>query len=119
LFGTDHRLRCQWLIALIPVGVLLTHSYLWWRGKMASNGELRYLLVVSPFWGLLAAKGWEWVFSRCRLESAVGWAGIAALAPAFSNSFYPVIPIRQAGDSTRSQEVAQWYREYSGRWAYP
>ena len=77
------------------------------------------MLVVSPFWGLLAAKGWEWVFSRCRLQSAVGWAGIAALVPAFSNSFYKVIPLQPTKESIRAEQAAKWYGQYEGRAAYP
>src|SRR5205814_8039293 len=50
------------LIALVPLLVLAGHSILYATGKMASSGEMRYMLVVAPFWGLLAAKGWAWIF---------------------------------------------------------
>ena len=36
----------------VPLGILAVHSYLHWRGKMASNGELRYMLIVAPFWSI-------------------------------------------------------------------
>jgi hypothetical protein len=51
VFVNDHRARCEVLIAVIPIGVLVVHSLLYWRGLMASNGELRYMLTVAPFWG--------------------------------------------------------------------
>src|SRR5207249_4799215 len=54
--------RFQLLIAAIPFGILAVHSLLYCLGRMASNGELRYLLIVAPFWALLAAQGWEWAF---------------------------------------------------------
>jgi hypothetical protein len=98
LFGSDHRLRCQWLIAVIPWMILVGHSLLYWRGKMASNGELRYMLVVSPFWALLAAAGWEWAFDRCQWPGAVAWAGGAALAPIVFNVVYRVVPIALKDD---------------------
>ena len=44
---------------LIPVAMLVGHSLLWWLGKMASYGEIRYLLIVAPFWAMLAAIGWQ------------------------------------------------------------
>src|SRR5439155_64693 len=59
-----HRASCQFLIAAIPLSILAVHTLLYWLGRMASNGELRYLLIVAPFWALLAAKGWEWTFDR-------------------------------------------------------
>ena len=57
------------LVALLGFGtvvllaMVLLHSYLWWRGQMASSGELRYLLVTAPLWGVIGARGWERAFS--------------------------------------------------------
>ena len=45
----NHIGRCQMLIALIPLMILTVHSLLYWLGRMASNGEIRYMLVVAPF----------------------------------------------------------------------
>jgi uncharacterized membrane protein len=75
LLKADHRTRCQWLIAILPLMILLGHSVLFWLGRMASSGELRYMLVVAPFWALLAAKGWEWAFERCQWNRPILWAG--------------------------------------------
>jgi hypothetical protein len=47
------------LLFAIPIAMLVGHSLLWWLGKMASYGEIRYLLIVGPFWALLAAVGWQ------------------------------------------------------------
>lgn len=110
LFGPDHRLRCQWLIALIPLSVLLVHSFLYWRGLMASNGELRYLLVAAPMWALLAARGWEWGFARIGWGRPLVWAGLGLLFPVLVNGLiYKVVPLQMTGNWIRAQEVAHWY----------
>jgi len=70
-----HLARCQRLIAIIPLLILVGHSLLYATGKLASSGELRYMLVVAPFWGLLSARGWEWVFARFNRRRTVTWAG--------------------------------------------
>lgn len=53
----SHSFRCELLIAAIPLMILVGHSVLYAMGKMASNGELRYMLIVAPFWALLATRG--------------------------------------------------------------
>jgi hypothetical protein len=106
----DHEERCQALIAAIPLMILAGHSVLYWLGKMASNGELRYMLVVAPFWGLLAAKGWEWTFDRLRWRFVHTAAALAALLPMMVNLIYPTIPIHLSGDGHKAREVARWYR---------
>lgn len=118
-FTRDHRLRCQRLIALIPWMILLGHSLLYWRGKMASNGELRYMLVVSPFWALLAAAGWEWAFDRCHWRGAVAWAGAAALVPIGFNLYYPEVPIALKDDWAMAEQVSRWYRTEAPTRDYP
>jgi hypothetical protein len=110
LFGPDHLRRVQWLIALIPLMIMAGHSYLAWRGKMASNAEPRYLLVAAPMWALLTAKGWEWLFDRRRWKSAVAWAGIAVLVPGLANAVYKVIPLKLNNEGMRAEEVSGWYR---------
>jgi hypothetical protein len=89
----DHRLRCDLLIAVLPLAILAGHSWLYWRGEMASNGEIRYLLVAAPFWALLAAGGWEYIFSFLNWSRLYLLAGAAALLPAIANIIYPVIPL--------------------------
>ncbi len=105
-----HRGQCQGLIATVPLLVLVVHSVLWWRGRMASNGELRYLLVVAPFWTLLAAKGWEWLFERMDWRRPVMWAAVAALAPLGVNAAYPVVPLKEYEDTRLARQVSEWYR---------
>jgi hypothetical protein len=90
--------------------ILVGHSYLYWRGKMSSSGELRYMLVAAPFWGLLTAKGWEWIFDRCRLRGVFLWAGVAAILPIGANVMWRCIPIKYSSDWVRAEEVAKWYR---------
>jgi hypothetical protein len=111
LWPRDHTERCQMLIAAIPLMILVGHSVLYWLGKMASNGELRYMIIVAPFWGLLAAKGWEWTFARLHWRHVYIPAAIVALLPIFVNASYQVIPIHLSGDGVKAREVAKWYRE--------
>jgi len=119
LFGTDHRLRCQWLIAIIPVMILVGHSGLFWMGRMASSGELRYMMVVAPLWALLGANGWEWAFVRCRLRNAVAWAGVAAMLPIFANVVYRVVPRKMDEQSKRALAVVKWYESSGLSQRYP
>ncbi|MGA3067164.1 MAG: hypothetical protein ABSF29_09990 [Tepidisphaeraceae bacterium] len=58
LVGRDHRARVGFLLAAIPLAVLLGHSLLYCLGMLSSNGEARYLLVAAPMWGVLSARGW-------------------------------------------------------------
>jgi hypothetical protein len=127
-FLTDHRARCRVLIAVLPALILVGHSLLYWLGKMASNGEARYMLIVAPFWGLLSAAGWEWVFDRLRWRRAVLWAGLAAAFPVMLNSRlhigplpvgFKVIPLVLSEDWHRAREVAEWYRTAEIRDRYP
>lgn len=110
-FFDDDRTRAQALIAGLPLMILLGHSVLYALGKMASNGEPRYMLVVAPFWGLLSALGWEFVFTRLQWRGVLRWAGVAALLPALSNQFvYKVLPLTPAEDWRHAQAIADWYR---------
>jgi hypothetical protein len=116
----DHRLRVQWLIALLPLSILFGHSVLYVLGKMASNGELRYLLIVAPFWGLLSAIGWEWIFQRFELCRPLLWAGVASILPVFVNVSWQVVPLTMSDDWREAEHVARWYgqRDEAGRYPY-
>lgn len=112
--------RTQFLIAAIPLMILGGHSLLYWLGRMASNGELRYMLVVAPFWGLLSAKGFEWAAGRLNLRWPMAWAAGLAVVPVLVNLHYPVLPLRLTRDGARARAVAEWYRgDGAVRTAYP
>jgi hypothetical protein len=125
----SHRLRCDLLIVAIPLMILAGHSVLYFLGKMASNGELRYLLIVAPFWGLLGARGWEWLWQRFDWRHPFAWAGLAALLPASINfkfelpagyTFgYKVLPLVLHEDWQTARNVARWYRESGIDKEYP
>jgi hypothetical protein len=115
----DHLRRCHWLIAAVPLMVLAGHSLLYWRGWMASNGELRYMLVVTPFWGLLAALGWQWAFERLGLSKPLIWAAAAALMPVLANLAYPIVPLRPEPEWSQAKQAEQWYRGASITADYP
>jgi hypothetical protein len=120
-FRNDHRLRCDVLIAGIPLSILAGHSVLYAAGKMASSGELRYMLVVAPFWALLSARGWHWFFERFDWKRIYVWAGVAALFPAAANCYYVVVPRSNARDPEwqRVAQVVSWYTTSDVRGAYP
>jgi len=111
-FGERHRLVCQRLVALVPLSILVGHSILYATGRLASSGELRYMLVVAPFWGLLSARGWEWVFTRLNWNRAVTWAGFAALAGGLANVVYPIVPLvpKPDEDYANAKRFVDWYR---------
>ena len=118
-FTSDHRRRCNVLIAAIPLSVLAGHSVLTWLGKMASNGELRYMLVVAPFWALLAARGWGWLFARLDWPAPRAWACGAAALPLVVNRMYTVLPQRPMPDWVEAAAIAGWYKDGPISTEYP
>jgi len=118
-FFGDHIERCQACIAFLPLGIFAGHSLLYWLGKMASNGELRYMLAVAPFWGLLSAKGWEWFFERLELRRPLVWAAVLSLAPILTNRVYPVVPLVYMDDWKQGKQIAAWLDETPLRKDYP
>jgi hypothetical protein len=127
-FWADHRARCQVLIAVVPLLILVAHSLLHWLGKMASSGEIRYMLVVAPFWGPLSACGWEFIFERFRRRHVYVAAGIASLLPAIVNQKpyiagrvvgYQVVPLQMTEGFKRARAAAEWYRDWPLRDRYP
>lgn len=107
-FFSDHTARCQVILAALPLSILAGHSLLWWRGLMASSGELRYLLVVAPMWAMLTATGIEWAFTRVR-RSPWLFVTVAALVPVAYNIYYPVVPFGLYDDDLLAKDVAAWY----------
>src|SRR4029079_12572941 len=47
-FLHHHKDRCELLIAILPMLILVGHSVLYATGRMASRGEVRYILVGAP-----------------------------------------------------------------------
>jgi hypothetical protein len=114
-----HRRRCQILIAILPLLIVLAHSVLYAAGKLASSGEIRYMLIVAPFWGLLSARGWEWVWERLDWRAPLRWAGVAVLTAGIGNIIYPVLPLRPTDDWVRSERFVQWYKSSNAQERYP
>jgi hypothetical protein len=115
----DHCSRCQGLIAFIPLTVLIVHSLFHWLGKFSSNGEMRYLLIVAPMWGLLAADGWEWVFERMKWKQPAAWAALALIAPAQINWRIPIVPMHMGPEWYAAQRLVEWYESSPLRKQYP
>lgn len=107
-FLDDHESRCRVLMAVIPLGVLGVHSLLWMLGRMASNGEPRYLLIVAPFWAILAGMGWETFYQQMRIGYPIRWALVGALIPGAVNLFYPVLPLKMTDDHRLAQQIRHW-----------
>lgn len=103
------RLPDAWLIALIPWGILAFHSVLYATGRMSSSGEPRYLLAATPFWALLAARGWTMMADRFRWRSPERWAAVIALVPIAANCGWRVIPLREQPDARLAHEIIAWY----------
>lgn len=104
-----HEERCEIWIVLIPLSILIVHSLIWWKGLMGSNGELRYLVIVGPFFAMIAARGWEWVWPRFQWKAPLFWAGVVSVLPMSVNLFYPVVPFPLYEDGLVSRDVARWY----------
>jgi hypothetical protein len=77
---------------------------------MASAGEMRYMLIVGPFWALLAARGWEWIWTRFNWRAPHLWAGLAALLPIAANVYYNVVPFHLYAADIVARDAAEWYR---------
>jgi len=110
LVGSDHARRCRILAALLALFILVAHSLLWFLGLMASNGELRYMIIVAPFWALLAAEGCQWFFNRYNFGHMLAWASTLALLPILANARYRVVPLSLYDNDLLGQKLAQWYR---------
>jgi hypothetical protein len=117
-FG-NHQQRCRVFSAAIPILILVVHSFLYFTGRMASSGELRYMLVVGPFWGILSARGWMWIFDRYRWNWVMPIAALVSLAPIVLNHFYQVIPLTYSDDWIEASNVATWLNQTPLRHDYP
>jgi hypothetical protein len=124
----DHRAVCDVLILLIPLFILAGHSILYATGKMASSGEMRYMLVVAPFWGLLGARGWQWLAERLNWKHPLLWASVISIAPAMINVRiyiagetigYHILPLHLNNDMIIARRVARLYKTWPTREEYP
>ena len=77
---------------------------------MASNGELRYLLVTAPIWGVIGAWGWEWVCERLKIRRAGVVLAPLILVPALFNLYFHVVPFKIYEDDMLAMDIANWYR---------
>lgn len=115
-----HAGRCELFAVGLPWGILVGHSLLWWMGKMASSGELRYLLVVAPLWGVIGAIGferslqalspWSGRLPRWAAARPVLLAGLLAVVPTLANARFQVVPFKQYADDLLGHDVAGWYQ---------
>ncbi len=116
-----HARRVDLLIAIIPLLIFVGHSTLYALGRMASSGELRYMMIVAPFWALLAADGWTWAMDRLSVAQRyrLRAAALAACLPFGVNLIYPVVPLKYMSDWDRADRFAEWYRASDVSSLYP
>lgn len=112
-FFTNHSARCVALVAFVPLGVLCAHSVLWALGKMASNGEPRYMLIVAPFWALLAAFGLDALVERIKPLRPGLVIAAAALIPIVVNVTYPAFPLKEHDDDRIAVKIKAWLDEHA------
>ena len=116
----DHGTRVGWLVAFLPLFVLGVHSVLHWLGKMASSGDVRYLVCVAPFWALLAARGWDWLSARLNWRRDYLFAALAAAVPPILMQIaYPIVPLAPDQPAKDAAAVARWYDDAGLRGRYP
>lgn len=96
------------LIAVIPLLILIGHSVLYATGRMASSGEVRYMLIVAPFWAVLAAIGWRQLFHGRWRRFEMRAALLAAIVPCFVNLIYQVVPLVYQDDWLRAADAVRW-----------
>jgi hypothetical protein len=115
----SHAARVDLLMAGLPLAILCGHSLLHWLGKFSSSGALRYLLIVAPLSGCLAARGWEWVFLRTRWPRPISWAALAVVMPGLVNYCWRVLPVKQTESWDKAEQIVQWYEHNPLRQKYP
>jgi hypothetical protein len=109
----------EWLIACIAWGFLAIHSLLHFYAKMSSSGEPRYLLAASPFWALLACRGWSMLADRFAWRRPILLASLAAMLPIAVNVGYRVVPLREQPDALLCKSIGDWYAAAPWHDAYP
>lgn len=115
----EHKARVGFLIAALPLAILVGHSLLFWLGKLSSSGSPRYLLIVAPLWGCLTAGGWEFVFNRLGWRRPLSWAALAVVVPGLVNYAWRILPIQQTPSWSAAQRVVAWYKADDIRKQYP
>lgn len=114
--------RRAFSLLAIPALILVGHSLLYFLGKMGSNGEMRYMLIAAPFWGTLAALGWDrataWL-ARPWPES-LRFACYAAILPLLvSMRGYNVLPVEFDDSWQTTRQVALFADRLSRQTNHP
>jgi len=110
LFYPADPLACGdvWL-ALIPLGLLIIHSVIWWQGKFGSNGQIRYLLMAAPMWALVTARGFDWLWPRLHLRHPTLWLLASALLGLANRTLVThELPIPLANDDAAAIAIVAW-----------
>ena len=106
----DHAARVAGLVAAVPLFVLIVHSLLHWTGRMASSGDVRYLVAVAPFWGILTARGFAAAAAALAWRRPYLVATVLAIVPPIAlQTAYPIVPLAMTGDAREAEDViAPW-----------
>ncbi len=76
------------------------------------------MLVVSPFWGILAARGWMWIFDSLKWRFPLRWAA-SPVMPLLANTAYPVVPLIYVADWLQARSLANWIEDTPPRRTFP
>ena len=116
----EHKTRVTWIIAGVPLLVLIVHSLLHWLGKMSSSGDVRYLVTVAPFWALLAARGWDWLALRLCWRANYVLAALAGVVPLVAMHIgYRIVPVVPDPAAREAVAMARWFEQSDWRRTHP
>ena len=111
------------LIGFLPfILYFAAHSYVWWKGKGNSVGEIRVMAAVLPSAALLALFGWDrlmrW-FVRSKFKRNL-LVAILAFIIVFSSFRIQKIPVELAPTQQLVKVAAEWVKgsEYADRKLY-
>ena len=115
----QHAARVGLLMAALPLVILIGHSLLHALGKFSSSGAPRYLLIVAPLWGCLAARGWEWAFARFHWQRTISWAALAVVLPGLVNYDWRILPMPPTPSWQQAARITGWYQHAPDHAKYP
>jgi hypothetical protein len=110
--------RSFWLLIITPFVVfLIFHSWAWWAGKVASNGEIRVLVCTMPMAVIIANYGIQSLAALVRRQ----WAGSIIYLATISLivitplALFPIPFERSKGQEVVKQATDEVQAHYSGR----
>jgi hypothetical protein len=116
-FSQDLK-RSFWLLIIAPFLVFLVfHSWAWWAGKVASNGEIRVLACTMPMAVIIANYGVQYLSSLVKWKWAAESVYLATLSLIVITplSLFPIPFERSKGQEVIKQATDEIQSNYAGR----